>query len=101
MSGSENHGVMISEPSAVLAQSAQIADIRRKLSQASTGRSADRALIIVLAACAFTVILLVIAIAGSMIVGAAPSISRFGFGFLVSQTWDPPHEIFGALPFIY
>jgi phosphate transport system permease protein len=27
--------------------------------------------------------------------------SRFGTGFLVGSTWDPAHEIFGALPFIY
>jgi phosphate transport system permease protein len=29
------------------------------------------------------------------------SIARFGFRFLVSQTWDPIHQQFGALPFIF
>lgn len=26
---------------------------------------------------------------------------KFGFGFLLSQTWDPVNENFGALPFVY
>lgn len=29
------------------------------------------------------------------------SINEFGFDFLTGETWDPVHEIFGALPFIY
>ena len=29
------------------------------------------------------------------------SIARFGLKFLVTQTWDPVHEQFGALPYIY
>jgi phosphate transport system permease protein len=29
------------------------------------------------------------------------SIARFGFHFLGSQTWDPVHQQFGALPYIY
>ena len=29
------------------------------------------------------------------------SICKFGPGFLVSRTWDPVFEVFGALPFIY
>src|SRR3954467_5480204 len=36
-----------------------------------------------------------------LIVYAAPAIGRYGFGFLVSSTWDPVFEQFGAAPFIY
>ena len=36
-------------------------------------------------------------------VGAAawPAIKVFGFGFLTSSDWDPPHAVFGAAPAIY
>ncbi|MCP8309853.1 MAG: phosphate ABC transporter permease subunit PstC [archaeon] len=29
------------------------------------------------------------------------SMNKFGFGFLTGVEWDPVHQIFGALPFIY
>jgi len=32
---------------------------------------------------------------------AWPAIRTFGFSFFISQRWDPVHDIFGALPFIY
>ncbi len=32
---------------------------------------------------------------------AQPAIAKFGLGFLFSQEWDVPNEIFGALPYIY
>ena len=36
-------------------------------------------------------------------VGAAawPALETFGFGFLTSSDWDPPHNVFGAAPAIY
>jgi len=36
-------------------------------------------------------------------IGAAawPALKAFGFGFLTSSEWDPPHNIFGAAPAIY
>src|SRR3954452_17934829 len=36
-----------------------------------------------------------------LIVYAGPAITRYGLGFLVSSTWDPVFEQFGAAPFIY
>lgn len=49
--------------------------------------------------------LLVLVIVGSMIVAlsyeALPAIKTFGFGFLISQEWNPVRGQFGALPFIY
>lgn len=56
---------------------------------------------IALAAAAFFVIALLIALATELFTGAAASISRFGIGFLSGTTWNPDKEIFGALPFIY
>jgi phosphate transport system permease protein len=32
---------------------------------------------------------------------SGPSIHQFGWRFLISQVWDPVHEVFGALPFIF
>ncbi len=36
-----------------------------------------------------------------LVIGAMPAITRFGFSFLSSSTWDPVKQIFGALPAIY
>jgi phosphate transport system permease protein len=36
-----------------------------------------------------------------LIIDAFPSISRFGFSFLGSSSWDPVKQEFGALPAIY
>src|SRR2546425_9473790 len=32
---------------------------------------------------------------------AHPAWSKYGISFLRGRTWDPVHELFGALPFIY
>ncbi|MHB1681822.1 MAG: phosphate ABC transporter permease subunit PstC [Bacilli bacterium] len=32
---------------------------------------------------------------------SADSIARFGWGFLLGTTWDPVHQIFGGLPFLF
>jgi phosphate transport system permease protein len=37
----------------------------------------------------------------ALFVPALPAITRFGFGFLTSSTWDPVRLQFGALPAIY
>ncbi|MGJ0396830.1 MAG: phosphate ABC transporter permease subunit PstC [Methylocystis sp.] len=37
----------------------------------------------------------------SLVYGSLPAIKTFGFGFLVSQSWNPVTENFGALPAIY
>jgi phosphate transport system permease protein len=46
---------------------------------------------------AFTVLALLAAIIGSLIVGSMPAIHAFGFGFLTSTDWDPVNDNFGAL----
>jgi phosphate transport system permease protein len=77
------------------------AEIRTKLATASTGRQADRLLVLIIGACAVMLLLIVGGIALSMAIGAAPALGTFGFGFLVSTTWDPVNGNFGALPFIF
>ena len=37
----------------------------------------------------------------SLAIGAAPALQEFGFGFLVTQSWNPVTEKFGALAPIY
>ena len=46
---------------------------------------------------AFTVLALLAAIIGSLIVGSLPAIHTFGLGFLTSTEWDPVNDNFGAL----
>jgi len=43
----------------------------------------------------------VFAMVVTMAVTAWPAMRTFGAGFLVTSTWDPVQEEFGALPFIY
>ena len=50
---------------------------------------------------ALVLILLVAAMAVEMARAATPSFRAFGWRFLVTSTWDPVAENFGALPFVY
>src|SRR5262249_20198631 len=50
---------------------------------------------------ALFVLALLVALVGFLVAAAWPAISRFGFGFLVSQDWDPQHDHFGALTFVW
>ena len=52
-------------------------------------------------AAAIGVLLLLSGVIISLIQGSIPAIEAFGFGFLVSQRWNPVTENFGALPAIY
>lgn len=44
---------------------------------------------------------LLLAIMGSLLVGAWPAIDRYGLGFLTSTTWDPVADQYGGLVMIY
>lgn len=46
---------------------------------------------------AFIVLALLLSIIVSLVIGSMPSIKAFGFGFLVSDEWNPVTEQFGAL----
>src|SRR6266571_1781851 len=50
---------------------------------------------------ALVVILLVFLIGWQLARGSSLAIRKFGFHFLITSTWDPVAEQFGALPFIY
>ena len=50
---------------------------------------------------ALFVLILLGGIIGSLIVGAWPALSKFGFGFLTTQRWSVNREIFGAVSPIY
>jgi phosphate transport system permease protein len=56
---------------------------------------------IALAAAAFFIIGLLVALAVELFSGSSATILKFGPGFLFGSKWDPDHGIFGALPFIY
>lgn len=68
---------------------------------ASGRRSHDVAFRVVLLAFGVSVIVLVAAIALVLTGAAMPAIKRFGPAFLWTSRWDPVHNVFGALPFIY
>ena len=61
----------------------------------------DRILRGLLRATALSLVLLVAAIIVEMILRALPAIRAFGIAFLVTSTWDPVAEQFGAVPFVY
>src|SRR5580698_9258769 len=52
-------------------------------------------------AAAIGVLLLLSGVIISLIQGSIPAIRTFGFGFLVSQRWNPVTDTYGALPAIY
>jgi phosphate transport system permease protein len=52
-------------------------------------------------AAAIGVLLLLSGVIISLIEGSIPALRAFGFGFLVSERWNPVTDIFGALPAIY
>jgi phosphate transport system permease protein len=50
---------------------------------------------------AVAVLLLLGGVMVSLVIGAWPAISKFGFGFLTTETWNPVTEEFGALSPVY
>lgn len=48
-----------------------------------------------------SVLLLLLAIAGFLLFASLPAIRQFGWNFVVSSSWDPVREIYGALPVIF
>ena len=50
---------------------------------------------------AFAVVVLIILVGWELSSGSLLSMKKFGVHFLVTSTWDPVAEEFGALPFIY
>lgn len=50
---------------------------------------------------ALSVVLLLAAMALEMAHASLASMARYGFGFISGRVWDPVHQVFGALPFIW
>lgn len=50
---------------------------------------------------AFILLSLVLIMVFEMIRKSIPSIEKFGWGFIISEEWDPVHDNYGALPFIF
>ncbi len=50
---------------------------------------------------ALLTLLLLLAILGSLVVGAWPAISQYGLGFLTTSVWDPVSNEYGGLVMIY
>jgi phosphate transport system permease protein len=55
----------------------------------------------VLTAFALVLPLLILIILGVLLVNAWPALKRFGPSFLVTSTWDPVAEVYGAAPMIF
>jgi len=64
-------------------------------------RLSDRAFAGLTRAAAYLVLILLGAIIVSLMIGAWPALSKFGPAFLVTQSWNPVTENFGALAPIY
>ena len=67
----------------------------------SRERAGDRLFRLTLLAFAAGVIVVAALIAWKLSVQSAPAWRKFGWRFLVSTTWDPVNDAFGALPFLY
>src|SRR5213595_1627870 len=68
---------------------------------ASPSRFGDKAFELLTLTMALAVVVLIILIGWQLWLGSSLAIQKFGFHFLVTSTWDPVAEQFGALPFIY
>ena len=72
-------------------------ETRKALLGAAYGDRVFRALLTV---CTLMIPALLVALLVMLIRGAAPAISRFGFSFVRTSTWDPVAGVFGAWPMI-
>ena len=57
-----------------------------------SGRLADRLFGVLARSAAILTLVLLVAIMGSLIVGAWPAIHQYGLGFLTSSVWDPVQD---------
>lgn len=64
-------------------------------------RIGDVAIRAITLAAALAAVVLLGAIVWKVIDLARPAMSKYGFGFITGETWDPVRRNFGALPFIY
>jgi phosphate transport system permease protein len=84
---------------AIVERQSFVAKLRRTLSP--TGNAGDAIFRIAMSATALLMLVIILAMIVALADNSMLSIRRFGFAFLVAQTWDPIKGEFGALPFIY
>ena len=77
----------------------QVSTWRRVLSP--TGNTGDAVFRVLMLAVALLMVAIVVAMVIALTADSMLSIRQFGFGFLMSQRWDPIKGEFGALAFIY
>jgi phosphate transport system permease protein len=65
------------------------------------GLRGDAILRTIVALASVGIVALLFAIAYVLYSGSTETVFLYGLGFLVGSVWDPVHNIFGALPFIY
>ena len=66
-----------------------------------SGMLADRLFGWLARGAAILTLLLLVGILGSLVVGAWPSIAKYGLSFLTSSVWDPVQDEYGGLVMIY
>lgn len=64
-------------------------------------RFGDRAFQWVTLVMALSIFVLIVLIGFELFYGARPALQKFGWRFLVTSTWDPVNDVFGALPYIF
>src|SRR5262245_60549607 len=86
-------------PTITIDEAAAIRPAQARMSPPS--RFGDKAFEWLTLAMAFAVVLLIILVGWELWSGSLLAMKKFGVRFLVTSTWDPVAEQFGALPFIY
>nr|MBP8954504.1 phosphate ABC transporter permease subunit PstC [Armatimonadota bacterium] len=61
----------------------------------------DRAFNVILYAASGVVLALVVILGYTLAKNSSASLEHFGWRFLISTDWDPVHQHFGALPFVW
>ncbi|MBS1903359.1 MAG: phosphate ABC transporter permease subunit PstC [Bacteroidetes bacterium] len=74
--------------------------LRNKTRRRLGSKTIDTIYYAILAACALSVLAIIVGIFVELFSGSAASLHRYGFHFFTDKTWDPGSERFGALPFI-
>ncbi|MBI3648118.1 MAG: phosphate ABC transporter permease subunit PstC [Actinobacteria bacterium] len=68
---------------------------------AASARLGDRAFRGLTLAVGMGLIAVLVVVLWVLAQGGAPALARFGPGFLVGRNWDPVHQSFGALPYVF
>src|SRR5262245_34019990 len=78
-----------------------LAEVRARARVLSRLRISDGVFRLLTLVAALAVLALLGGVIVALSVGAAPALSTFGFGFLVTERWNPATEVFGGLAPIY